>query len=86
MRETQDWEAVVEDAASVVELVDRYENGTLNSEELSSLVNLEDLASNFYRLPPWLHGQERAYQIRMVCVCVCVLYMFASLVAWQCAA
>jgi hypothetical protein len=60
----QQWEKVSEDAALVVDLVDRYEHGSLNAPEVASLVNLQELGQHFYRVPVWLQGQERAFELR----------------------
>jgi hypothetical protein len=62
----QDWSAAMEDAATVVGLVDRYESGVLTGSEVKALVNLEDLGKNFYRVPSWLEGQHRQYEMRQL--------------------
>lgn len=53
----QDWDHALEDAVRVIEHVDRYNSGVLDTEELKSLASLHMLGENCYHEPAWLTAQ-----------------------------
>ena len=60
----QDWDKMMEDAQTTIDLVDRYEGGLITQDELISLHNFKNLAETFYQPPAWLAGQLRQYELR----------------------